>query len=322
MDLNKTGVYTLGVDLGGTKLDTALVDSSGTIITNEYRLLGDNKDPDRVIEKLVDAAKLCLNKSGLKASAIGIGVAGQIDREEGLVRTSPNLPEWCNVPLKDRIGQALGLPVYVDNDVHLITCGEWKHGSGRGVDDLVCIIVGTGIGGGIVSKGRLLEGSGYTAGELGHITVVAAGRKCHCPNEGCMEAYAGGWAIAERTQDAIRANPQFGKKMLEIAGDISNVTAITVSEANKLGDPLAHRMIRDTSRYLAAGVVTVVNAFNPGLIIFGGSVILGIPELLPVVQDYVRVHALPTAVEDLRFTTAALGVKAGVIGAAVMARNL
>jgi glucokinase len=253
---------------------------------------------------------------------MGIGVAGQIDSTAGTVRKSPNLPCWHDIPLGTRLAGALDIPVAVNNDVRVITWGEWKHGAGQGVDDLVCLFVGTGVGGGIISHGRILEGCNNTAGELGHITVVAAGRKCHCPNEGCLEAYTGGWAIAERTQDSIKANPQAGETLLNLAGDISKVSSITLSRAYSCGDPLAQRIVKDTAKYLAAGVVSIVNSFNPCLIILGGSVILGLPDLVAAVEKRVRQYALQTATAGLRITTAALGNKAGVIGAAALARHL
>ncbi len=237
-------LLTLGVDIGGTKIDTALVDASGNIVSTHYRLLDPSKDPDKTIADIIDSIKICLQKSGKTASAIGIGVAGQIDKTNGVVRRSPNLPDWHDVPLRARLEEALNLPVTVNNDVRVITWGEWQHGAGKGVNDLVCLFVGTGVGGGIVSNGQLLEGCQNTAGELGHMTIVAGGRKCHCPNEGCLEAYAGGWAIAERAQDAVRANPSAGQTLVTLAGEISKISSITVSQAYKNGDPLAQRLIK------------------------------------------------------------------------------
>jgi glucokinase len=318
----KSDLLTLGVDIGGTKIDTALVDAAGTIISTYYRLVDPTKDPDKTILDVIDSVKICLHESGKKASALGIGVAGQIDKDLGLVRYSPNLPTWHNVPLGARLKEALDIPVSVNNDVRVITWGEWQHGAGQGEKDLVCLFVGTGIGGGIVSNGRLLEGCHNTAGELGHMTVVAGGRKCHCPNEGCLEAYAGGWAIAERARDAVRANPQAGQALLDLAGEIDRISSITVSQAYKRGDPLAQRLVKDTAKYLSAGLVSIVNAINPCLIIIGGSVIIGLPDLVPLVEKRVHSLALQTPLENLRITTAKLGNKAGVIGAAALARNL
>jgi glucokinase len=314
--------YTLGIDIGGTKIDTALVDASGKIIANYYRFIDPSKNPDKAISDIIDSIRVCLKESGKTASAVGVGVAGQIDKTNGIVRRSPNLPDWYDVPLRGRLEEALRIPVIVNNDVRVITWGEWQHGAGKGIDDLVCLFLGTGVGGGVVTNGRLLEGCQNSAGELGHMTIVAGGRKCHCPNEGCLEAYVGGWALAERAKDAVQANPQAGKTIGDLAGGINNISSITVSQAYNGGDPLAQRIIKDTIKYLAAGIVTVVNSFNPCLIILGGSVIQGFPDIIPAVERKVRDMALQTPVESLRITTAALGNKAGVIGAAALARSI
>ena len=319
---SQSNIYTLGVDLGGSKIQAALVDVAGKIVASHRRLLPAGKQPDSTIAAVLDSLNICLKESALKASALGIGVAGQIDKTMGIVRHSPNLPGWLNVPLKAPLEKALNLPVMVNNDAKAIVWGEWKHGAGQGFQDVVCLFLGTGIGGGVVSGGRLLEGTNNNAGELGHITVVAAGRQCHCPNEGCMEAYAGGWAIGERTRDAVKANPQGGELLLKLAGSLENISAITVSQAYIQQDPLANRIVKDTSRYLAAGVVSIVNAFNPAILILGGSVILGIPDLVSMVEKRVGEHALPTPLKGLKIATAALGNQSGAIGAASMAREL
>ncbi len=321
MTAQETG-YTLGVDVGGTKIATALIDSAGSIIASDYRLIDSAGTPQTAIDLIVQSAAVCLKKSGQKASALGVGIAGQIDKSNGIVHRSPNLPTWLNVPLGQKLTEALKIPVVINNDVRAITIGEWTHGAGKGVNDLVCLIVGTGVGGGVVSAGQLLEGCSNSAGELGHITVVAGGRKCTCPNEGCLEAYVGGWAIAERARDSVRANPQAGQSLINRAGSVEKISAKTVGEAYHDNDPLAQRLIKDTLKYLAAGVVSIVNTFNPCLIVLGGSVIFGIPELVPAVEARVRQQALQTPVNSLRVVTAGLGNQAGVIGAATMARQV
>jgi glucokinase len=322
MEIHNKNLLTLGVDLGGTKINTGLVDQSGNIICSHYRLINSAKDPDIAISEIIDSVQICLKESGKEASALGLGVAGQIDKVQGVVRRSPNLPSWKNIPLKSRLEDSLQIPVIINNDVRVSTWGEWQHGAARGLNDFVCLFVGTGVGGGIVSKGRLLEGCQNIAGELGHMTVVAAGRKCHCPNEGCLEAYVGGWAIAERTQDAVRANPEAGKTLISLAGNISNISALTVSQAYHINDPLAARIIKDTSKYLSAGLVSIVNTFNPCLIILGGGVIQGLPELISLAEKRVRAFALQSALEHLKISCGSLGNKAGVIGAAALARTI
>ena len=312
-------VLTLGVDLGGTKVETALVDAAGRIVASQRRPTQPEKGPDAVIADIVACVETCLGEAGKAAQSLGVGVAGQLDRT-GTLRFSPNLG-WRNVSLKVKLEEALGIPVVIDNDVRAATRGEWRHGVGQGVNDLVCLFVGTGIGGGVVSGGRILEGCSNTAGELGHMTIVADGRRCHCPNRGCLEAYAGGWAIAERAQEAVRADPQAGQRLVALAGDIKQISAATVSQACGDGDPLARRLVEETAQYLAAGVVGIINAFNPCLLVLGGGVIQGRPEYVSEVERVVRENALQAAVQGLRIVMAALGDKAGVIGAAALARD-
>ncbi len=186
---------------------------------------------------------------------------------------------------------------------------------------MVYLFVGTGVGGGIVSGGRLLEGCHNTAGELGHITIVSRGRRCHCSNHGCLEAYAGGWAIAERAQEAVSGDPEAGQCLLTLAGNVQEISAATVTQAYTDGDLLASCLVEETAQYLAAGVVSIINAFNPCLLVLGGGVIQGLSGYVRKVERTVRENALQAAVEGLRIVTTTLSDKAGVIGAAALARD-
>jgi len=310
---------TIGVDLGGTKVAAAILDREGDILSSHRYPTNSEKGYDNVVEDLVGCITELLQQEKYNPKALGIGIAGQID-VNGMVRSAPNL-NWCDVPLKTRLEEELGLPVIVTNDVRAATLGEWEHGSGKGVNDLVVLFVGTGIGGGVITSGRLVRGCTNTAGELGHITIVVDGRNCHCPKRGCMEAYGGGWAIAERAQDAVCSDSSAGKALLEIAGHVEQITAATVSKAYHDGDKLALNIVKETSRYIAAGVSSIVNAFNPCLIVLGGGVIEGIPELIQMIEEQTKKEALKPAIENLRFTKASLGGKAGVVGAATLAQH-
>jgi len=320
MVVQKMKSLTLGVDLGGTKLNVGLVDAAGRLLYAHKSMIHDSKEPEMVIADISAGVEACLSKTGQEAKAIGIGVAAQVD-QKGVVHGSPNLG-WRNVPLKKKLEKQLGLPVFVTNDVRAATWGEWRYGSGRGVDDLVVLFVGTGVGGGIITGGKLLTGCTNSGGELGHITIVFDGRKCRCPNNGCLEAYVGGWAIAERAQETIRTLSNQGRRLLALAGSINRVTAVTVSQAYREGDLLARLLVEETGRYLAAGVVSIVNAFNPCVLVLGGGVIEGIPEFIQMVSEFTRNMALEASVEELKIVKAALGVDAGVIGAAALAQNL
>jgi len=311
---------TLGVDLGGTKLNVGLVDANGRLLCAQKSLIHASKEPETVIADIQTAIDVCRGKTGLKAEALGIGVAAQVDRK-GVVYGSPNLG-WQKFPIKKKLEKQFGLPVAVTNDVRAATWGEWRFGSGRGVDDFAVLFVGTGVGGGVITGGNLLSGCTNSGGELGHITIVYDGRKCRCPNRGCLEAYAGGWAIAERAQEAVRTAPKEGQCLLSLAGCVEKVTAATVSRAYHEGDLLAQRLVEETGRYLATGVVSIVNAFNPCVLVLGGGVIEGIPELIRIVKDIVPTMALEASVEELKIVKAALGADAGVIGAAALAKDL
>ncbi len=314
------GSFTLGVDLGGTKLKVALVDVSGRLLSVYDSPTHPNKEPEKVIADILTGIERCLSKANQEAKALGVGIAAQVDRK-GVVHGSPNLG-WQNVPIKKKLEEKLGIPVFVTNDVRAATWGEWRFGSGKGVDDLAVLFVGTGIGGGVISGGKLLAGCRNSGGELGHITIVYDGRQCHCPNRGCLEAYAGGWAIAERTQEAVNNELKKGQRLISLAGGVEKITAATVSRGYYEGDGLARRLVEETGRYLAAGVVSIVNAFNPCRFVLGGGVVEGIPELVQLVEEFTRKRALEAAVERLEIVKAALGGDGGVIGAAALAQEL
>jgi glucokinase len=271
-----------------------------------------------VENQIAAATRELREKADSAPVGIGVGVAGQIEPTEGVVRFAPNL-KWHNVPLQSDLSKAMQCPVVVTNDVRAITWGEWLHGAGQGCDDLICLFVGTGIGGGVVSGGRVLAGCRNTAGELGHITVDLHGPLCHCGNQGCLEALAGGWAIARRAKEAIRNDAAGAKALLGWAGgDTEAVTAKTVARAAHAGDPLAQELVDDVVHALTSGVVSLVNAFNPCRVVLGGGVIEGFPELVKRVDIGVRERALAAATTSLQIVSAQLDGDAGVVGAAAL----
>lgn len=309
----------IGIDLGGTKIQAAVVGPDGRVISSDRQDTDVQGGPSKVVDGVVALihTRWQPDLSGIRT--VGVGVAGQVDTRSGLVRSAPNL-KWRDFPLGERLERALGVPVVVQNDVRAATWGEWRHGAGRGIDDLIVLFVGTGVGGGVVSGGRLLTGDSGLAGELGHVTIVAGGRPCSCPNRGCLEAYVGGWAIAKRAREAIRETPEAGGTLLGRAGaGPSGVTAQAVAQAAGDGDPLALGLIAETGRYLGAGVVGLVHAFNPRRLVLGGGVIEGSPCLLDAVESAVRTRAIPVFAETLDVRRAELAEDAGVIGAASLA---
>lgn len=314
--------FTVGVDLGGTKIATALVDIKGNIAATDYTATGTQRDPSIVIAEIVATVrKVSTVATGERVLAVGVGAAGQIDPNNGTVRSSPNLG-WENVPLQMELERALEMPVLVTNDVQAAAWGEWRHGAGQGVADIVCLFVGTGIGGGVIAAGHLLVGCGGSAGEFGHMIIDRNGPPCRCGNYGCLEAIAGGWAIAKRAKEAVTRYPEAGTALIALAsGQSNNLTAALVAEAAHEKDPLAQRLVAEIGEALSVGTASIVNAFNPCVVILGGGVIEGLPELVQTVKAAVPQRALVAASEQVSIVKAALGGHAGAIGSATMARE-
>jgi glucokinase len=310
------GGWAVGIDVGGTKLEVSRVDLEGAVCDSikmstrvESGPAGIEADIERAIRELRERAKG-------PPIAVGVGIAGQIDGRDGSVHFSPNL-NWREVPLQGDLEQRLGLPVVVTNDVRAITWGEWVYGAAKGFNDVVCLFVGTGVGGGVISAGRMLSGCANAAGELGHIVVDIDGPVCTCGNRGCLEAFVGGWAIARRAQQTVKQDRNGGERLVELSGGtIEGITAEAVARLARGGDPLCLSIIDVVGHALTFGCVSLVNVFNPCRLIMGGGVIEGVPELIDRVRDGVRRLALPAAAAALEVMPGALGSSAGVVGAA------
>ncbi len=312
--------WAIGVDLGGTKVEVACVDALGHVFQRLRRPTDVAEGPNAVESEVAVAVRQLLGEGqGPLPVGVGIGMAGQIDPATGAVRFSPNL-DWHDVPLQSDLHQALGLPVVVTNDVRAAAWGEWLHGAGQGCSDMVCIFVGTGIGGGVVSGGQMLSGCTNTAGEVGHIIVDLNGPPCTCGNWGCLEALAGGWAIARMAQDAITIDSAAGAALLKVAGGRpAAITARVVGEAAHSGDPLALDLVERVVQALIAGATSLINAFSPCRLILGGGIIEGMPELVGRIDQGVRRRALTAATTTLQVLSAHLRGDAGVVGAAALA---
>ena len=308
----KTGVA-LGIDLGGTKIDIGVVDCSGKILRRE--LIKTSKEgPEKVVEEILAHIKK-LEVSGEEILAAGVGMAGQIDDLTGLVHFAPNLG-WKNFPLGEKLTNSLKIPVKVTNDVRVAAWGEWLYGAGLGCQDMICLFIGTGIGAGIVSGGKMLTGSHNAAGEVGHMTLDLNGPLCSCGNRGCFEALASGWAIAKKAKEVVMHNSIEGKKFLDLTGGtVDQITARAVFEAYKLKASVAVKVIEEAKDVLIAGVAGLVNAFNPAKVILGGGIITGAPFLIDVIREGTPKRGLKTAVEYLEIVQAHLKGDAGVIGA-------
>jgi glucokinase len=316
--------HAIGVDLGGTKIELGIVDETGHI--HEHRRLETlvQEGPEAVEEQILKSIHLLRQENQVPLFGIGIGVAGQIQAETGLVLFAPNL-KWHHFPLQANIERALKIPTRIVNDVRAITLGEWLYGAGKGCQDLLCIFVGTGIGGGVVSGGRLLTGCSNTLGEVGHMTIDFEGPMCTCGKRGCWEAFAGGWGIAARAKEAIEAEGR-GKTsqgILSLAGgQLDAVTAKVVVEAYRQKDPLAEEIMEQAQKALIVGFASLINLYNPCRLILGGGLMDGLPEMISMIEKGIRETALKAATQSLEIMPARLGKEVGVIGSAAAIFNL
>ncbi|MGC8555035.1 MAG: ROK family protein [Candidatus Acidulodesulfobacterium sp.] len=316
---NNNSNYTVGVDIGGTNLRCGIFGSGGKPVSDIRISMPETPDVNFISYNL----KKFLDDNGkYNIKTVGIGIAGQIDRESGNVIFSPNL-NWSGVPLKKRVEEELGLSnIIVTNDLTAITYGEWKYGAGKGFDNLICIFVGTGIGSGIILNGGIYTGCFNSAGEIGHTRIVSGGRKCTCGNYGCLEAYAGGHGIASIAIERANADSQAFQEIInESGGAIESISAKSIAKAYKASSKEAVRLIKETAEYLSDGITSAVNLLNPCAVILGGGVLDGIPELFDIVKTETLKRSLKASSSNLKILKSVLGEDAGIIGAAALAAS-
>ena len=316
--------WLVGVDLGGTNIVVGVIPITGgevlalrSMPTEAHR--GAKFVVDRMVAMIEESIAEVLSKYGGTRDQIGgggIGSPGPLDRKTGTVINTPNLG-WRNFPLRDLIANAVGLPATLDNDANCATYGEWWLGAGRDVDTLVGLTLGTGIGGGIVLNGEIFHGVSDAAGEIGHMTIDSTGRKCKCGNYGCLEAYASGPAIALRAVEGIEAGADTMLPDL-VGGRLEEITAATVYEAVVLGDPYANEVMKETAKFLGAGIANIINILNPAMVVIAGGVTRAGDHLFVPLRAEVRRRAFRSAEEACQIVSAKLTGTAGVIGAAAV----
>ena len=312
--------YVMGVDIGGTNLVV------GAVVTDGSRIVGLRTEPtgaahgaDRVIDRIVTMTTAAIAETrhadpDAVIEGVGIGSPGPLNRTTGVVILTPNLG-WVDMPVRDRIGTALGLPAWLDNDANCAMAGEWWVGAAAGARHAVTFTLGTGIGGGIVVAGRLLHGASDVAAEIGHITIETNGRRCGCGNDGCLEAYASGPAIARRTIEAIESGAESSMGAM-VGGALDQISAQTVYDAAGAGDPLALEVVQDTAKYLGVGVANLINILNPEVVVICGGVTQAGDRLFIPLRREVTRRAFRPAVRACRIVPGLLPGTAGVIGAA------
>jgi len=255
----------------------------------------------RAVEQLASSAKLPL----ARLAGIGIGVPGLVDAQRGIVHLLTNVRGWREVPLVSRLRARLQRPVFLDNDVNLVALGEWRFGAGRGATSLVCLTLGTGVGGGLIVHGALYRGVAGAAGELGHMVLDPNGPRCACGSRGCLEAHVGSAAIVRLARQAGVAHR-------------GRLTPEGLADLARRGDRTARAVWHQVGRLLGCGLASVVNLLNPDRIVIGGGVANAWPLFAPTLQRTIRAEAMQIPARTVRVVRAQLGDQAGVIGAAVL----
>jgi glucokinase len=315
----------VGVDMGGTKILAGVVTEEGSIIGMAKRATKPADGADKVIERIARTVQDAVANAKLELDdivGIASGTPGPLDPDTGIVISAPNLG-WDNVPLAKLLSRALDMPVFIENDVNIGTLGEAVLGAGKGVKDLVGIFVGTGIGGGIILDGMLWQGWRKTAGDVGHMILLPEGPLCGCGRRGCAESLASRTAI-ERD---ILAGIALGRESLvpEILKreDKTRLTSGVLAEALKKGDPLVGEVIGRAQYYLGLLVASIVNFIDPEMMILGGGVVeaLGDDFLVPIRRVAYQYFINQRNAKDVKIVPAKLGDNAGVLGAAVYARQ-
>ncbi|MEW5930236.1 MAG: ROK family protein [Gemmatimonadota bacterium] len=316
--------WIVGVDLGGTNIVVGLLPVEGGEVLGLRSMPTDSGRGakfvvDRIIGMVEQAIGEVLSAHGGtrdQIAGVGIGSPGPLDRRTGTVINTPNLG-WRNFPLRDLISNAVHLPATLDNDANCATYGEWWLGAGRGTRALVGLTLGTGIGGGIVLNGEIFHGCSDVAGEIGHMTIDSNGRRCKCGNYGCLEQYASGPAIAVRAVEGIEAGAE--TVLVEMVnGRLDDITAATVYEATVQGDAYATEVMKDTAKFLGAGVASIINILNPEMVVIAGGVTRAGDTLFEPLRAEVRRRAFKSAQECCRIVSAELPGTAGLVGAAAV----
>jgi len=313
----------LAVDLGGTKIIAAIVSNQGRILAKEYCPTLADEGPQSVMNRIFSTVDRLLSAKSMDTSqlnSISLAAPGAIDLDQGLVTLSPNLPDWHDIPLRDIVKEKYRVSTFLLNDASAAALGEHHSGAGKGIKNLIYLTVSTGIGGGIIIDDKLYAGACGSAGEIGHMTIDINGPRCSCGNVGCLEMLASGTAVA---REAIRRISQGEKSSLTdiMSGNIESITAEKVDIAARGGDSLAKEVISQAATYLGVGMVNLVNIFNPEMIIVGGGMAKMGDRLLDPARQVVMERAFPLLAQAVCIVPAQLGEDAGVLGAAVFARQ-
>lgn len=313
--------YSIGVDLGGTKILAGLVNTETGEVLTSVKKKTQNQNSDSIMEKIIEAVDKTIIDSQIAASeisSIGIGAAGQVDREKKVLMRAPNL-NCYNLYIGKFLENHFNIPVFVGNDVEVATIGEITFGNGIGYKNLVCIFVGTGVGSGIVCNGSIYKGASGTAGEIGHIIVDSGGRLCGCGENGCLEAYASRTAIEKKIIGAVKKGQS--SVISEFLAENGSIKSKHIKRALELNDEVVFNSITEAADYLSSGIASVINFYNPELIILGGGLIEAVDFFYDVTVKKSHTKSLGIASTNTKITRTGLKDFSGLIGAALLEKK-
>lgn len=322
LEINPTLGFVVGVDMGATHVSFILADYSARVIHEMNMPLDINLGPKVCLSQVAAYMQTLLETTHLTLSdikAVGVGVPGPIVAEAGMVSGPPIMPGWDGFPIRDTLQETWSCPVSLNNDAELGALGEWAYGAGRGERNLAYIKVGTGIGAGLLLDGQIYRGVTGSAGEIGHITIDENGPLCQCGNRGCLEAMAGGDAIAQRAIEAIHKGQ---RTILAEKSPVEMITAQDVIAAARRGDLFAQHLVAEAGAHLGTAIANVVNLFNPSMVVIGGGVALIGDLLLDPIRRTVQDRSLRVASRAVRITAALLGRRSSGMGAVVQGLSL
>lgn len=307
--------YVIGVDLGGTKISTAISTIDGNILANVVLPTKAEEGEKAVLGRIFQSIDEVINKvntSTDEIEAIGIGSPGPLDAKKGIIITTPNLP-FKNYNLVQPLKDKYNISVYLDNDANVAAIGEYMFGAGKGKDNIVYFTVSTGVGGGAVLNGRVYRGHTSNALEIGHTTVDPNGPRCNCGNLGCLEAISSGTSIAKRGREAVATNVETSLKKYDV------ITSYEVFKEAEAGDEVSKDIINNAMTYLGIGVANAISTFDPEMIIIGGGVSKAGDVVFDTVKKVVNKRCFKSMAESCEIVPAGLGSDAGVVGAVALA---
>jgi glucokinase len=311
----------IGVDIGGTKIATGVVDDSGNII-DQVRVRTEASDPASIDAAIAESCQELMSRHEI--GAIGIAAAGFVSSDRATVSFAPNIG-WRDYPLAEKVRQLLKteIPIIVENDANAAGWAEFVFGAGRGSTDMLMLTIGTGLGGALIINGKLVRGKWGLAGEVGHMQIVPHGHTCGCGHEGCWEQYASGSALTKHARRAVVARPDLGKAIVEQAGGLdSKIKGPHVTAAAQAGDPFAIEIFQELGQWIGYGAASVAALVDPEIIVIGGGVAdVGDLILQPARNAFLNSLSALGHRPEARIEIAKGGNDAGMVGAADLARR-